>query len=43
VKSAETFIPTVDEAIKALSNVINKWDNLAELLADRARLNGKAK
>jgi hypothetical protein len=42
MKSAETFVPVVDEAIKTLAKVLGHSDNLAELLAERAKLNGNA-
>jgi hypothetical protein len=44
VKSAEGFIPKVDEAIKELRNALNlPHEHLQALLAERAKLNGKAK
>lgn len=45
VKSAENFILMVDKGIDELGAALNKCrnDNLPELLAERAKLNGKAK
>jgi hypothetical protein len=44
VKSAEDFIPKVDEAIHHLRTALNVPDeHLQALLAERAKLNGKAK
>ena len=44
VKSAETFIATVDEAIGELNNALSLPDeHLQALLAERAKLNGRAK
>jgi hypothetical protein len=45
VESAETFIPKVDEAINALREAIRPApsDQIRSLLAERAKLNGKAK
>ena len=43
IESAEKFIPKVDEAIQALAEALGEDGNLAELLAERAKLNGKAK
>jgi hypothetical protein len=44
VKSAETFIPEVDEAIDKLRKALNVPDeHLRALLAERAKLNGQAK
>jgi hypothetical protein len=43
VESAERFVPKVDEAIKALSEALGEDGNVAALLAERAKLNGKAK
>jgi len=42
VESAERFIPRVDSAIRALIHALAQPDNLAELLAERAKLNGQA-
>ncbi len=42
IESAEKFIPRVDDAIQALTEALAQPDNLAYLLAERARLNGKA-
>jgi hypothetical protein len=41
VESAEKFIPRVDSAIQALAEALGKPGNLAGLLAERAKLNGK--
>jgi hypothetical protein len=41
VESAEKFIPKVDEAIQQLAEALGKPDNLADLLAERAKLNGQ--
>jgi hypothetical protein len=45
VKSAENFIPIVEKGIDELRAALNQCrnDNLPELLAERAKLNGKAK
>jgi hypothetical protein len=43
IDSAETFIPEVDSAIKQLSEAIGGPDTLAQLMRERANLNGKAK
>jgi hypothetical protein len=42
VESAEKFIPRVDSAIQSLTEALGKPDNIEDLLAERARLNGKA-
>jgi len=42
VESAEKFIPSVDSAIQALTEALGKPDNIEDLLAERANLNGKA-
>ncbi len=42
VESAEKFVPKVDQAIQALSAALAQPANIAELLAERAKLNGKA-
>jgi hypothetical protein len=39
VKSAEDFVPKVDDAIKALKGALNT--DINELLAERAKFNGK--
>lgn len=39
VKSAEQFIPKVDEAIKAMQQALNT--DIQQLLAERAKLNGR--
>ncbi len=41
IESAEAFVPEVDDAIQQLSSALGQPDNLAELLAERAKLNGK--
>jgi hypothetical protein len=41
VESAEKFVPKVDQAIQALAAALKQPDNLAELLAERAKLNGQ--
>ncbi len=41
VESAEKFIPKVDTAIKQLADALGQPDNLADLLAERAKLNGQ--
>lgn len=41
VESAEKFIPKVDEAIAAISEALGT--DIADLLAERAKLNGRAK
>jgi hypothetical protein len=44
VKSAETFIPEVDHAIDKLRKALNGPDeHLRTLLAERAKMNGRAK
>ncbi len=43
VESAEKFIPKVDGAIKALTDLLEPDAHLAELLAERAKLNGDVK
>ncbi len=44
VKSAETFIPKVDEAIGELKKALSLPDeHLQALLAERAKLNGRAR
>jgi hypothetical protein len=45
VKSAENFIPKVDEAIKALAEVVRNPVRVKnrDALADRAKLNGHSK
>ena len=45
IKSAEAFIPWVEEAITKLRNELNLCtdNSLKELLAERAKLNGKSK
>ena len=40
-ESAEWFIPQVDGAIQALTKALSQPENLADLLAERARFNGK--
>jgi hypothetical protein len=42
VKSAEKFIPKVEDAIQALTSALGQPDQLADLLAERAKLNGRA-
>ncbi len=42
VESAEKFVPRVDKAIQALAVALKQPDNLAELLSERAKLNGQA-
>lgn len=42
VKSAEAFVPTVDEAIQALSESLDQPTDIQKLLAERAKLNGQA-
>lgn len=43
VKNAEDFIPIVDDAIEQLTEFLNpkRTDELRDLLAERAKLNGK--
>jgi hypothetical protein len=41
IEQAEAFVPEVDDAIQQLSSALDRLDNLAELLAERAKLNGK--
>src|SRR5438445_9034726 len=41
VESAEQFVPRVDQAIQKLSEALRVPENLPELLAERAKLNGK--
>ncbi|HEY7423556.1 MAG TPA: hypothetical protein VH682_04870 [Gemmataceae bacterium] len=42
VESAERFIPKVDSAIKQLAEILGQPADLANLLAERAKLNGQA-
>jgi hypothetical protein len=41
VKSSESFRPRVDKAIQELAQFLDHHDDLAKLLAERAKLNGK--
>jgi hypothetical protein len=41
IKSAERFVPEVDDAIQKLDEFVNQ--DIESLLAERAKLNGKAK
>ncbi len=43
VESAEQFVKEADQAIQQMSEELGLPNNLGELLAERARLNGKAK
>jgi hypothetical protein len=43
VEAAEKFIPRVDQAIAALEKALAADSNMAALLAERAKLNGRAK
>ncbi len=43
IEAAEKFIPRVDKAIKNLEKVLAAQDDMAALLAERAKLNGRAK
>ena len=43
VEAAEKFIPRVDKAIATLEKALAADDNMAALLAERAKLNGRAK
>ena len=43
VETAERFIPRVDSAISALTEALGMPITIEALLAERAKLNGKAK